>query len=77
MTITRKTQLYKMVKNLCIELGYDITTYRCSYKKSSTCYWEHELNKLKKEKVDKTQLQKIILNKYYIPWHLQFEIFKY
>jgi len=77
MTITRKTELYKTVKILCSQLNYSMTTYRLSYKKSFTNYWEIELKKLIRDKVEKCQLQKMILNKYNIPWHLQFEIFKY
>jgi hypothetical protein len=77
MTITRKAELYKMIKILCSQLNYSMTTYRLSYKKSFTNYWEIELKKLIRDKVEKCQLQKMILNKYNIPRHLQFEIFKY
>jgi hypothetical protein len=77
MTITRKTELYKLIKILCSQLNYSLTTYRLSYKKSFTFEMEYELNKLIRDKVEKCQLQKMILNKYNIPWHLQFEIFKY
>ena len=77
MTITRKTELYKLIKILRSQLNYSLTTYRLSYKKSFTFEMEYELNKLIRYKVEKCQLQKMILNKYNIPWHLQFEIFKY
>ena len=77
MTITRKTELYRRVLDLGFELNYKMAIYRLSYKKSFTIYWEIEFNKLIKQKIEKCQLQKFILNKYNIPWHLQFEIFKY
>jgi len=77
MTITRKTQLYNMVKDLGIELNYVESIYRLDYKKSFTIHWELEFIKLVKQKIEICQLQKIIFNTYNIPAHLQFEIFKY
>ena len=77
MTITHRTETYKMVKLLCSQLNYSLTSYGLSYKKGLSIYWKHEYDKLMRHKIEKCELQKIIFNKHNIPRHLQFELFKY